>query len=573
MDNNNQNQNEKNIPEMDAAQEEAVEIRQPEAPETETSEADAPEASVSETQAPEGEAPELGEPEPQEEKPKAQKRPAGGGLRGDRFKRGGMATLMSVVFIAIVVVVNILVSVLSDRFPSMNIDLTAQRLNSLSDQALEIAQGVEQDTKIYLIGDEDSYRQDRLYASPYGLKYSQVANLAEKLREANPKISVEFIDPDTNPKFISDHADDALSSGYVLVETEKRSKALGPGDMFNVQQSSTTATGYDVFSKVDAALAGALEMVNLDQVPVVAIATGHGEMLGSSALSSFQGLLEEENFDVREVNFLTEEIPEDTQVLMLPTPTTDYTEEELQKIRDYLDDETRKVDASLLVTCHPTQGAMPNLAGFLEEWGVKVEEGIVAETDESRMALSSQAYVLVDPNSEVLSDGSYGTLISAASCPITLLFDEGNGEVNTTALWTTADTAFVSTEDMTEADAAAAQTAAQTVAAISARYFQGDGDYVRRSVVVFGSSYAFTDSFMGTSAFGIRDYVGDLMKYVTATDGSAVTVLPSQVQTNTVDVTASYSTVNLLGLGVFTVGLPVLILAAGLVIFLKRRHL
>jgi len=40
-----------------------------------------------------------------------------------------------------------------------------------------------------------------------------------------------------------------------------------------------------------------------------------------------------------------------------------------------------------------------------------------------------------------------------------------------------------------------------------------------------------------------------------------------------VDVTASQNTITVLGLGVFTIGLPVLILAAGLVIFLKRRHL
>ena len=39
------------------------------------------------------------------------------------------------------------------------------------------------------------------------------------------------------------------------------------------------------------------------------------------------------------------------------------------------------------------------------------------------------------------------------------------------------------------------------------------------------------------------------------------------------DVTCSRSTATLLGLGVFTVGLPLLILIAGLAIFLKRRHL
>ena len=44
-------------------------------------------------------------------------------------------------------------------------------------------------------------------------------------------------------------------------------------------------------------------------------------------------------------------------------------------------------------------------------------------------------------------------------------------------------------------------------------------------------------------------------------------------KTNVLDVAASRSTILILGLGVFTIGLPLLILAAGLVIFLKRRSL
>ena len=81
----------------------------------------------------------------QEQKP-AQKKASV--FKGNKFRRGGMATVLTVVFIAVVVVLNLLASLLTERFPSMNIDLTAQKMNTLSDQAVEIAQGVEQDTNI-----------------------------------------------------------------------------------------------------------------------------------------------------------------------------------------------------------------------------------------------------------------------------------------------------------------------------------------------------------------------------------------------------------------------------------------
>ena len=38
-------------------------------------------------------------------------------FRSNKFKRGGMATLMTVVFVAIVIVLNVVVSALAERFP------------------------------------------------------------------------------------------------------------------------------------------------------------------------------------------------------------------------------------------------------------------------------------------------------------------------------------------------------------------------------------------------------------------------------------------------------------------------
>ena len=64
----------------------------------------------------------------------------------------------------------------------------------------------------------------------------------------------------------------------------------------------------------------------MEDVPVFTIATGHGEMLTSDNMASFISMLEDQNFEVQEIDLLTESIPEGTQVLMLPTPTTDYSE-------------------------------------------------------------------------------------------------------------------------------------------------------------------------------------------------------------------------------------------------------
>ena len=70
-----------------------------------------------------------------------------------------------------------------------------------------------------------------------------------------------------NPQFISDYADDSLTTGKVMVKTDKRHKTLAVTDLFSIQQDSSTGQ-YNYYSKVDGALANALYLVNLDTVPV-----------------------------------------------------------------------------------------------------------------------------------------------------------------------------------------------------------------------------------------------------------------------------------------------------------------
>ena len=99
------------------------------------------------------------------------------------------------------------------------------------------------------------------------------------------------------------------------------------------------------------------------------------------------------------------------------------------------DEETAK-DLTVMVTCYPSQGELPKLAGFLEEWGVQVEPGIVAETSSSRVVVAQSSYVLVDAAEDILAEDGYSRLVSPVSSPLTLLFESNDG-ISTRALWST----------------------------------------------------------------------------------------------------------------------------------------
>ena len=493
-------------------------------------------------------------------------------LNKDKFKHGSLSVAFTAIFIAVIIVVNILVSAITDRFPSLNIDLTSEGLHTLSEEALEVAKSVENETTIYIIGAEDAIRGDEVYAS-YGLQYSQVANLADRLAEANSKIKVEFIDPDRNPSFISQYSEEALSSGKVLVKTEKRHKTLVVTDMFNVTTNSETGA-YEYFSMVDGALANALYLVNLDTVPVVALATGHGEMLSTEqgTVSSLVGLLEDNNFMVEEFNVMTDDVPEDASIVFIGTPTSDYTSEEIAKLDAFINDPEMASTRSLYFTAYPTQNwdSMPNLKSFLNEWGLNPTAGVIQESDSTRyMSIGNgQAiYILADATENMT--GTYDNLILPASTSVEMLF-KGNNDIMTYSLVETADTAYVTGfEEEAQEDP---DTDVQTVIAL-AQHYVNDDYAVQANVVLDGCSTHYTGDFLGNTTFGNKALITDLFKMLANTNDTRVGLTISQTQTNTLDISASAAIINMVGLLFYVVIAPVIVLAVGLVIFLRRRHL
>lgn len=488
----------------------------------------------------------------------------------EKFKHGSLAVVFTVVFIAVIIVINVLVSALTTRFPSMNFDLTKEGLNTLSDEATDVAKEIVNETTIYIIGSEDAIRGDEVYSN-YSLKYSQVANLADRLHELNDKIKVEYIDPDMNPQFISDYAGDSLTTGKVMVKTDKRHKTLAVTDLFSIQQDSSTGQ-YNYYSKVDGALANALYLVNLDTVPVVAFATGHNEMLTvSDNLSTFTGMLNDNNFEVKEFNMLTDDIPEDASIVVLGTPTTDYTSEELSKLEAYLDDEKMASSRTLYVMTAPNAGwsSMPNLSSFLAEWGMEPQSQEVLESNTNNTLYNMPYAIFANVTDSVLSK-TYDNVVKVQAAPVKRLFT-ANNDISTYSVIETSDTAYLSNDEKV---LETPETDTYTILAFAQRYMDNQGK-ICANVVVDGCAADFYDgsSLLGNSTFGNKDVTLDLIKNLTGTTDTRVGLTVNQTQTNTMDISASSAVTWSIGMMLFTIVVPVAVLVIGLVIFLRRRHL
>lgn len=501
-------------------------------------------------------------------------------LGSERMKHGAVAKVFTVAFLLVLILCNVLVGAISDRFPSFTrFDLTSSNLNSLSEESLEVVKGIDEPTTIYMIGNEEDIKNDRIYQA-YNVKYSQILNLVQRYAETNSNISYQIIDPDKNPSFISKYADENLSSGYVLVESEKRYKTLLPTDLFTITSEAdyeTQTMVYSYYSTADSAIANALYLTNLDHVPLVAVATGHSEILTSvnsttntSALSSFYDLLEDNNYEVKEFNILTDDIPEDASIVMIPTPTTDYTAEELEKLDAFLATEGEATH-SLFVTFYPTQGELPNLTAFLEEWGILVGEPgtLVYETDTSKQYGGAAAifgeYVANDAIQ--MDSGTYNNLLLPNSMPMSLS-DDTHSYTERFVLAQGSATSYASDKEESNPE-----TSTTPIIVMSQKQWSIGTDFYNANVIACGNSEMFTSQLINTSTFSNGSYLIDLFAFASDSSDLATGLNVNRIQTYAPDVTASDATLRFFGLGIFTIGIPAVVLVIGLVVFLRRRHL
>ena len=512
---------------------------------------------------------------PDEEKKKSAKKPEKSRsdyFRSNKFRHGSISTAFTAGFIAVVVLLNLLVGILGERFPSVNLDLTKSGSNSLSTAGLKVVDKVGLATNIYVCGTKQQVDNDQI-DSDQGMKYSQVGSLLSKIAERNPKITVEYVDLDKNPTFASEYKNDSITTGDVVVKTEKRYRVLTYSDLFNIQYSQDYSSS-QVYSNVEGALVSALNAVMSDKLPVVAFDTGHAE---KQDMTAFKKLLDNNSFETKDFNIMTDKIPDNAQMIVLSEPTKDYTDDEIKKLSDFLGSTTLAGDRSLMVTFAPSQAAMPKLATFLEEWGIQVPASVIVESDQSKFISSNPADLLSDIQSSLQlkssSDGSqpdYGYFVTPQSSPIDLLFETKGGKTTYSLAKSSATCYLVdsSTKSTDNLPKQASNTATLTQESVK----NGDKTY-NSSVIAVGSSSLFTDGVINSSAFGNGTYMVDLAKYVTGTSDSSTQVQISAKPLNATDITATAQVSTFLGLGVFMLLIPLIIVVLGIWVYHKRRHL
>lgn len=338
-------------------------------------------------------------------------------LKSIAVKGGSYSMAVTAIAAAILVVVNILVSVLPTS--ATKFDITSQNLYSITSSTKVVVNALEKDVTIYWVVQSD--KEDDI-----------IENLLGRYESLSSHIQVVKKNPDVFPTFTAQYTSESVPNNSLIVECGDKYRYISYNDIYLTDVDMSTYSYVYTFDG-EGAITSAIDYVTADTLPKIYALEGHGE---AELPTAFQTQIEKENMQLESFSLLnTDSIPEDADMLMIYAPSTDISTEEATMLRDYLTS-----GGKLLVMAGPTEnGTLTNLYDVLADYGVTAAEGIVVEGDRGHYAFQ-QPYILLpdmeesDITSPLISSKYYAIFPLAQGLTVS--------DSRATALLTTSDSAY-----------------------------------------------------------------------------------------------------------------------------------
>lgn len=468
-------------------------------------------------------------------------------FKDKKFKYGGYATLLTAFVLAILVVINLVVDQISFK-----LDLTENRMFSLSDQTEKIVKNLDQEIRI--IGLYQTGQENRMFDE-----------ILQKYRKINKNISITYIDPVKNPTFSSKYTKDGtnLREGSYIVESDERFKIIDYYDLFNIRADQYGNTRAESLA-LEQRITNAIQYVIADKLPVIYTLEGHMEQ---ELPYELRQQLELENYEIKTLSLLTEEsVPSDATVLMVVAPQRDITAEEEQKIREYLENQGRAIFLMEI-----TENEMPNFSSLLKSYGVALNRALVIEGDRNNyfqnpawIIPNMESHEIITPmrsnKMQVLAIGAQGIEI----------LDEKKRSIEVSPLLVTSDNAWGRTDlssttvEKEEGDLDGPFNVAVAIA--DKEWNDETSEYDETKLIVVGDSELLNPQF---ASIGNTDFILNSLNWL-HDEQESISIRPKSLTTRYLRINAFQK---LVIAGIVVILIPLVILGAGFVMWLRRRHL
>jgi len=282
------------------------------------------------------------------------------------FKYGSYSVALTVVIIAVVVLVNAILGfdVVRKR---VRFDITEDQMFSISTQTKDFLKELKQDVDIYILTPENEYGA-----------VAVTETLSQYNIHSGGKVKIQYVDLDRDPTFISKNLDpdqvQGIQPNSIVVKSNGRIKVLTNDDF--VETSTDYYTYGEVTGlKVEQAFTSAIKSVSAEKVSKVYFVSGHGELDPSSYFKELKSTITLNNYDIGTLALNTA-VPEDADVLIFTSPTSDLLVQELEYLSDYLENGG---DALFLFDVSKTEDVLPNFNKIFNRYYLRLNNDSVYE--------------------------------------------------------------------------------------------------------------------------------------------------------------------------------------------------
>ena len=387
-------------------------------------------------------------------------------------------------FLLVVIILGLFIgiSVLMKKLNLTPIDLTEDKLFTLTSESKEKVKDIDKDINIYFVG----YSED-----------DSTLDLARQYTKVNDKIKVEAVTQETRPDLVQKYGIETSSQG-IIVESGNRYKVLASSDLYTYD-----TTTYESINIAEEKLTAAIRSVSVDELPKVYFLNGYSSFTLTSGMQYLNMYLQNEVNEVETLDILsTGKVPDDCTTLVITSPEKDFDDVATNAITDYIN---KGGNILWLNAAQAKQMDLPNVNKILALYGVKpFELGIIRETDSSKMVSSSPDLIMpviqyADATNKLYN--SEGVIFINAT-KINVVSDDELTNLNTTKteLVKTSDNAYFRTNFSNNSDAAQSGEAkgtflvgAQFDKTITEANDDTNTKEVKSKLIIYGENYFVSD--------------------------------------------------------------------------------
>lgn len=460
----------------------------------------------------------------------------------------------TILLIAIILAFFIGVTVLMQELELTPIDLTDEKLFTLTEESKEQVKNIDKDINIYFVGyaDEDS-----------------TLDLAKQYTKTNEKIKVEAVNSTDRPDLVEKYGIETSSQG-IIVEAGEQYKVLASSDLYTYDY-----TTYETISVAEEKLTAAIKSVSAEELPKVYFLNGYSSFSLNMGMQYLSMYLENEVNEIAILDILSEgKVPDDCNTLVIVSPEQDFDDIATNAITDYIN----KGGNILWLNAAIAQSReLTNVNKILALYGINpFEVGIIRETDSSKMVSDSPDLIMPEIQYADVTNKLYGSegVIFINATKINTVDDEKLEEMNITKteLINTSENAYFRTnfENSTNGAQEGEETGAFLV---GAQFDKKISEETTSKLIIYGENYFVSDYQLTQTTYTPmiayrqnKDLVLNSIAYLSDREED-ITVRKS---TGAVTYTATEQE-NTIILVIIT-AVPIIIIIAGIVVWIKRKR-